>query len=177
MPPPPISPRACPSFGIRDGVHVNAIHPGTTATERTEQLLDHSERPLGQADREDACRHAGQERYPPHGNAPENIATLALFLCSERARHIQGTAITVNGGATPGLYRGQDAPGADPERAFGRMGMNQMTRRAFGIAGFALMLATSASLAQQPQTTRIRGQIEKVNGDTPWTSRRAAAKR
>jgi hypothetical protein len=27
-----------------------------------------------------------------------------LFLCSERARHIQGTAIAVDGGATPGHY-------------------------------------------------------------------------
>jgi NAD(P)-dependent dehydrogenase (short-subunit alcohol dehydrogenase family) len=35
---------------------------------------------------------------------PEDIAALALFLCSERARHIQGTAIAVDGGATPGLY-------------------------------------------------------------------------
>lgn len=43
--------------------------------------------------------------------------------------------------------------------------MNQTTRRAFGVAGFALLLATSASFAQQPQTVRIRGQIEKVDGD------------
>src|SRR5262245_53550761 len=44
--------------------------------------------------------------------------------------------------------------------------MNQMTRRIFGMAGFALLLATSASFAQQPpQTVRIRGQIEKVEGD------------
>ena len=35
---------------------------------------------------------------------PEDIAELTLFLCSERARHIQGTAIAVDGGATPGLY-------------------------------------------------------------------------
>jgi 3-oxoacyl-[acyl-carrier protein] reductase len=27
-----------------------------------------------------------------------------LFLCSERARHVQGTAIAVDGGATPGQY-------------------------------------------------------------------------
>ena len=44
--------------------------------------------------------------------------------------------------------------------------MNQMTRRIFGMVGFALLLATSASFAQQPpQTVRIRGQIEKVEGD------------
>ncbi len=35
---------------------------------------------------------------------PEDIAALTLFLCSERARHIQGTAIAVDGGATVGYY-------------------------------------------------------------------------
>ena len=27
-------------LGMRDGVHVNAIHPGQTATERTERLIE-----------------------------------------------------------------------------------------------------------------------------------------
>jgi NAD(P)-dependent dehydrogenase (short-subunit alcohol dehydrogenase family) len=35
---------------------------------------------------------------------PEDVAALALFLCRERARHIQGPAIAVDGGATSGLY-------------------------------------------------------------------------
>jgi len=35
---------------------------------------------------------------------PEDVAALALFLCSERARHVQGIAIAVDGGATPGHY-------------------------------------------------------------------------
>ena len=43
--------------------------------------------------------------------------------------------------------------------------MKQMTRRVFGVAGFALLLATSASFAQQPPTVRIRGQIDKIEGD------------
>ena len=48
--------------------------------------------------------------------------------------------------------------------------MRKMTRRAFGAAGFALAFAalafaTTASLAQQPQTTRIRAAIEKVDGN------------
>jgi NAD(P)-dependent dehydrogenase (short-subunit alcohol dehydrogenase family) len=34
----------------------------------------------------------------------EDIAALALFLCSEKARHIQGTAIAVDGGSTVGYY-------------------------------------------------------------------------
>ena len=43
--------------------------------------------------------------------------------------------------------------------------MNKLTRRAFGVAGLALMLATSASYAQQPQRIRIRGDIVKADGD------------
>ena len=38
-----------------------------------------------------------------------------------------------------------------------------MTRRALGVAAIALTLAASAAFAQQPG--RIRGQIEKVDGD------------
>src|SRR2546423_1001731 len=35
---------------------------------------------------------------------PEDVAELALFLCTERARHIQGAAIGVDGGQTTGLF-------------------------------------------------------------------------
>jgi hypothetical protein len=43
--------------------------------------------------------------------------------------------------------------------------MNKLTRRAFGAAGFALMLATSASFAQQTPPVRVRGEITKIEGD------------
>jgi outer membrane lipoprotein SlyB len=42
--------------------------------------------------------------------------------------------------------------------------MNRVTRRVFGVAGFALLLATSASFAQQAAPVRVRGTIEAVNG-------------
>jgi len=42
--------------------------------------------------------------------------------------------------------------------------MNQTTRRVFGVAGFALLLATSASFAQQPAPVRVRGTVEAVDG-------------
>ena len=42
--------------------------------------------------------------------------------------------------------------------------MNQMTRRVFGVTGFALLLATSASFAQQPPPVRVRGTVEAVDG-------------
>ena len=44
--------------------------------------------------------------------------------------------------------------------------MSKVTPRAFGVGALALMLATSVSFAQQPQTVRIRGQIEKADGDS-----------
>jgi len=89
--------------GMRDGVNVNAIHPGATATERTETLLrqraEATGRPVEEL-RAEQIKKSGVRRMAE----PEDIAALALFLCSERARHIQGTATAVDGGATPGLY-------------------------------------------------------------------------
>jgi NAD(P)-dependent dehydrogenase (short-subunit alcohol dehydrogenase family) len=35
---------------------------------------------------------------------PEDIAELAVYLASAKARHIHGTAIVVDGGGTPGYY-------------------------------------------------------------------------
>jgi NAD(P)-dependent dehydrogenase (short-subunit alcohol dehydrogenase family) len=89
--------------GIRDGVNVNAIHPGATATERTHTLLRQRSEATGRSVEElraEQIAKSGVERMAE----PEDIAALALFLCSERARHIQGTATAVDGGATPGLY-------------------------------------------------------------------------
>ena len=90
-------------LGMRDGVHVNAIHPGVTDTERTETLLQQRAAAQGKSVEElraAALAKSGSRRMA----TPEDIAELTLFLCSERSRQIQGTAIAVDGGATPGLY-------------------------------------------------------------------------
>jgi hypothetical protein len=42
--------------------------------------------------------------------------------------------------------------------------MDLVTRRVFAVAGFALLLATSASFAQQPPPVRVRGTVEAVDG-------------
>ncbi|MFL6796256.1 MAG: hypothetical protein ACJ8F3_02460 [Xanthobacteraceae bacterium] len=42
--------------------------------------------------------------------------------------------------------------------------MNKLTRRALGGAAFAVLVATAPGLAQQPETVRVRGTIEAVNG-------------
>jgi len=90
-------------LGKRDGINVNAIHPGATETDRTQRLLEQrsaaSGRPVADLRRE-ACVKDGLTRL----GHPDDIAALALFLCSAPARYIQGTAIAVDGGATPGFY-------------------------------------------------------------------------
>jgi 3-oxoacyl-[acyl-carrier protein] reductase len=90
-------------LGNRDNVNVNVIHPGNTDTERQQQLYQQRAAALGKTVdtlREEALVKSNMRRF----GKPEDIAALTLFLCSERARHIQGTAIAVDGGATPGLY-------------------------------------------------------------------------
>lgn len=89
--------------GMRDGINVNAIHPGQTATERTEQLIRQRASALGKdvdEFRAASLAKSGTKRMAE----PEEIADLAVFLCSSRAAHINGVAIAVDGGATPGVY-------------------------------------------------------------------------
>ena len=90
-------------LGKKDGVNVNAVHPGVTQTERLEQLLEMRSKASGKTVeqlRAEATAKDGLRRL----GLPEDIAALTLFLCSEGARHIQGTAIAVDGGSTVGYY-------------------------------------------------------------------------
>jgi NAD(P)-dependent dehydrogenase (short-subunit alcohol dehydrogenase family) len=90
-------------IGKRDGVNVNAILPGMTATERVDTLFTQRAAALGSTKEQLLAQAIAKEGLRRLGK-PEDIAALALFLCSERARHIQGTSIAVDGGATPGVY-------------------------------------------------------------------------
>ena len=90
-------------LGNRDNVNVNVIHPGNTDTERKDELRRQRAAALGRSVdelRAEALTKSNMRRF----GKPEDIAALALFLCSERARHVQGTAIAVDGGATPGHH-------------------------------------------------------------------------
>jgi 3-oxoacyl-[acyl-carrier protein] reductase len=95
--------KALSQLGKRDGVNVNVIHPGATETERFYQLIEQRSKASGKSVeqlKQEATAKDGLRRL---GKA-EDVAALALFLCSEKARHIQGTAIAVDGGATVGYY-------------------------------------------------------------------------
>ncbi len=91
------------TLGKRDGVNVNVIHPGMTETDRITQLWRQTAAATGKS--YDEVREDTVSKSGPRGIAqPADIAALALFLCSERARQIQGVAVAVDGGSTPGLY-------------------------------------------------------------------------
>ena len=81
---------------------VNVIHPGMTETDRVITLFQahaKAQNKTPEQIREESVGKAGLRRI----GQPEDVAELALFLASPKARHIQGTAISVDGGSTPGL--------------------------------------------------------------------------
>jgi 3-oxoacyl-[acyl-carrier protein] reductase len=90
-------------LGNRDDINVNVIHPGTTETSRMIQLFEQfakTQNKTPEQIKNEQLSKTGIRRIAQ----PEDIAELALFLCSPRARHIQGAAIAVDGGTTPGYY-------------------------------------------------------------------------
>ena len=89
--------------GKKDGVSVNAILPGMTETDRVKSLFEQHAKASGKTPaqvRDERIRNEGLKRL----GQPSDTAELALFLCSPAGSHIQGTAIAVDGGATPGYY-------------------------------------------------------------------------
>jgi NAD(P)-dependent dehydrogenase (short-subunit alcohol dehydrogenase family) len=95
--------KALSQQGKKDGVNVNVIHPGATETERFYQLLDQRSKASGKPVEELKKEATVKDGLRRLGKA-EDISALTLFLCSEKARHIQGTAIAVDGGSTVGYY-------------------------------------------------------------------------
>jgi len=91
------------ALGNRDDININVVHPGQTQTDRVEQLFAQfakAQNKTVEQVREESLVKSGLRRI----GQPEDVAELALFLCSARARHIHGTAIAIDGGGTPGYY-------------------------------------------------------------------------
>lgn len=90
-------------LGKVDGVNVNAILPGLTETERVKQIFEQRAAASGKTEDEVKAELIAQDGLSRLGH-PDDVAALATFLCSEAARHIQGTAIAVDGGSTKGMF-------------------------------------------------------------------------
>ncbi|HEX5506955.1 MAG TPA: SDR family oxidoreductase [Pseudolabrys sp.] len=90
-------------IGNRDDVNVNVIHPGMVETDRIVQLIAQ----FGKANNlppEEARKQMVAKSGVRRVGRVEDVAATALFLARPAARHIQGAAIVVDGGATSGLY-------------------------------------------------------------------------
>ena len=94
--------KALADVGVRDGVQVNAINPGTVRTDRFEKRLDAlaAERALTR-DAAEAWFVASQ-RVTRVGE-PADIAGLVSFLVGPEGRFLHGALIDMDGGATKSL--------------------------------------------------------------------------
>ena len=85
-----------------DNVLVNGINPGATDTPRWQTLIEQKTRFSGKT-RDEV--EAESVTAIPMGKigTPEDIAAMAAFLCSERAGHVTGALINIDGGSAKGL--------------------------------------------------------------------------
>ena len=94
--------KALSKQGVKDDVNVNILHPGMTETDRMEALLQQEAEADGVSIVEMRGRKSAEAGLRRLGQ-PADIAEAVAFLCSPRARHIQGVGIAIDGGVTPGI--------------------------------------------------------------------------
>ena len=82
----------------RDGVRCNAVAPGPTATEA---WLGEGGLAEQQGDREEILERVAAGRPLGRLATPEEIASVVVFLCSDRASYVTGAAWSADGGTVP----------------------------------------------------------------------------
>ena len=90
-------------LGAPSNILVTAVSPAATATSRWETLIAQQAAAAGKS--VEVYRREVENGYPLKRIArPEDIADLVCFLVSARASFLNGICITVDGGATRGVY-------------------------------------------------------------------------
>jgi NAD(P)-dependent dehydrogenase (short-subunit alcohol dehydrogenase family) len=83
----------------KDGIRCNAVTPGPTATQAWLGEGGLADQQGG--DREEVLRKVGAGRPLGRLASPEEIASVVVFLCSDRAAYVTGAAWSADGGTVP----------------------------------------------------------------------------
>ncbi len=95
--------KAMAQLGIREGVRVNAINPGSIETQRLTGRLEAAAR-AANVSLDEARRRNLADLGVARFGAPAEIAEVVAFLAGARASYMQGALVDVDGGVTRGLF-------------------------------------------------------------------------
>jgi 3-oxoacyl-[acyl-carrier protein] reductase len=85
--------------GLRDGVRVNAINPGSIATERLRTRVERVAAEQG-IDQAEAARRMAQKLGVARFGEPAEVANAVAFLASPASGYCQGAILDIDGGQT-----------------------------------------------------------------------------
>ena len=86
-----------------DGIRVNSILPGWTATERVDELLAANTKRNGTTEAEEVAKITAAIPLGRIGQ-PEEFGRVAAFLSSPAASYVTGVMVQVDGGRTNGIF-------------------------------------------------------------------------